>query len=368
MCQRWPHCPFGTGCRLTHLGAAPVGHRTAAPAAAVSAAPTAVPALTLTDFPHLQPALNEAAAATERAAAAAAAAAAATTAAAAAERAAAAARASTLSHLDFPPLGSAISTRIEVHFAAEAEAVSTGGGGGGGGGGDGGGGDDGGGSAAAASVLAWLCAPPARVNWPTTLRVPTAAQELCLVKFLDRDPGWADVEPDDYFELPQEQRQAFEAEAARLCISSSAAINLRRALMIDRNRLLGNTELAHAAGARAENAVGSTLARLGIAAESEAEQRAAGSTCTPDYMLRRAAVINGQEVRWIEVKLFFGAGIMRKSWAPSLQAIKQAKRYMEAYGPGAVVFAKGHSEALARRMPFGVLLLDSSALNDVALL
>jgi hypothetical protein len=75
---------------------------------------------------------------------------------------------------------------------------------------------------------------------------------------------------------------------------------------------------------------------------------------TPDFLIFDDLEINGKKVRWIDAKSYYGAitaGFHVK------KTCKQMKRYIEHWGPGAIVFLKGFNEK------FSTLLKDCSMLN-----
>jgi hypothetical protein len=75
---------------------------------------------------------------------------------------------------------------------------------------------------------------------------------------------------------------------------------------------------------------------------------------TPDFLIFDDLEINGKKVRWIDAKSYYGAitaGFHVK------KTCKQMKRYIQHWGPGAIVFLKGFNEK------FSTLLKDCSMLN-----
>lgn len=101
---------------------------------------------------------------------------------------------------------------------------------------------------------------------------------------------------------------------------------------------------------------------------------------TPDFLLFEPILINGKMVNWIECKHFYGSSLFSDitnqlpfenrsqhvdvaalAKQPMFEVRKKMNRYVEHYGPGAVVFSHGFS----RDLDYGedVLILDGSKLN-----
>ena len=116
-----------------------------------------------------------------------------------------------------------------------------------------------------------------------------------------------------------------------------------------------------------EDALGRHLRGLGLQFQTEDDLRRAhaasggqGPLLTPDYLLSEPAHINGRAVHWIDAKDYpmYGGRLMARGLA------KQAAKYTDAFGPGAMVFSGGVM-CDARVLPEGAaaeppLLLDGS--------
>lgn len=64
---------------------------------------------------------------------------------------------------------------------------------------------------------------------------------------------------------------------------------------------------------------------------------------TPDFLLQSKCTIGGKPVNWIDAKNFYGT---KKSFLyPKL--VKQARKYVDAFGPGAIVFSLGCSDEVS---------------------
>ena len=65
---------------------------------------------------------------------------------------------------------------------------------------------------------------------------------------------------------------------------------------------------------------------------------------TPDFILQRTVFVDSIQIRWIEVKMFYGAStLVEQSLKTSAvgSLIHRAEKYVKFYGPGAFVFAYG---------------------------
>lgn len=63
---------------------------------------------------------------------------------------------------------------------------------------------------------------------------------------------------------------------------------------------------------------------------------------TPDFLMRSDLVINGHPIKWIDAKNFYGAN----TFMIKISIKKQTKKYLNKWGPGAIVFRHGFSEKL----------------------
>lgn len=62
---------------------------------------------------------------------------------------------------------------------------------------------------------------------------------------------------------------------------------------------------------------------------------------TPDFLIESELIINGQEIRWIDAKNFFGSNI---SFVKN-KINDQTKKYIKNYGKGSIIFNLGFSES-----------------------
>jgi hypothetical protein len=114
-----------------------------------------------------------------------------------------------------------------------------------------------------------------------------------------------------------------------------------------------------------ENAVGEFLRAAGARFETENELRAeqiarlGAPRLTPDFLFREPVRIHGRPVYWLDAKNYpmYGGKITAKSIA------RQAVKYTEAFGPGAMVFSGGlvcNASVLPKKSRENPLLLDGS--------
>jgi hypothetical protein len=96
------------------------------------------------------------------------------------------------------------------------------------------------------------------------------------------------------------------------------------------------------------------------------EGRAPNPVLTPDFLFTAPTTINGHRVTWLDAKNYmaYDSKLVLKS------TVKQAKKYVEHFGPGAFVFSGGvlcpPGGRLAEQIGPSVLLLDGSKLRGVA--
>jgi len=92
---------------------------------------------------------------------------------------------------------------------------------------------------------------------------------------------------------------------------------------------------------------------------TEVELREAGASSTPDCLLLDHCTINGQPVRWIDCKNFYGTSSSKHFLKA---ARKQILKYESIFNePGAIVYSLGFSESLQAGFP-DTLLLDRGPL------
>ena len=228
-----------------------------------------------------------------------------------------------------------------------------------------------------------LCAPPV-LPWPCALPTPSAAAEALLLPALLQGPqrAWRFSEPIHTDRLPPARQARIAAEAARLGFALVQAYSLRRHHLRSAAPHLfeGSEADTLAAATRLEDAVERLLAAHGVpfvtqegqirahaaAAAALGERGAPPLTATPDFLLPRGALINGQPVSWIEVKRFYGAApnpALRR-WLAPVKLHAQVAKYMREWGPhGAVVFEGGYSSAVREALSATVLLLDAALLE-----
>ena len=171
------------------------------------------------------------------------------------------------------------------------------------------------------------------------------------------------------------------------------ALSLRRTHMrllnpgMDMSKLhLGSNDNVRASAALFEEAVEDYLHSQDVPFMTEEEQKAAHkqkngtyakTPPTPDFVfpnptrLRYTAAGDDRAadssplISFIEVKMFYGAGTIPDESPNAVGLIMpKLKRYVELYGPGAIVFSFGCSERLAEKLAsIGVVALDAGPLD-----
>ncbi|CAJ1962739.1 unnamed protein product [Cylindrotheca closterium] len=109
-----------------------------------------------------------------------------------------------------------------------------------------------------------------------------------------------------------------------------------------------NCDKAHEQAERFETITEQFLKDLGVAFLTqtdlikEQKPRYGKIVASPDFLLLDDVMVNGQYVRWIDCKAFYGANVnCRKKGVQ-----KQTARYQEYWGSGAIIFLEGFSEGL----------------------
>jgi len=83
---------------------------------------------------------------------------------------------------------------------------------------------------------------------------------------------------------------------------------------------------------------------------------------TPDCLLIDNLVLNGQPLRWIEFKSFYGSGLKENAFFTKKAICKQITKYDRTYGKGAMVFKHNISSKISQRYP-ATLFLDGGMLH-----
>jgi len=111
-----------------------------------------------------------------------------------------------------------------------------------------------------------------------------------------------------------------------------------------------------------EDAVCSFLRDHDVKYVTEKDLRLVNATSTPDFLILDDLYINGNLVRWIEVKSFYASGLRQTGFFTNRFLSSQRKRYEYTFGSGAFMFKDGIGEAIHRKYPT-TLFLDSGVLN-----
>ena len=110
-----------------------------------------------------------------------------------------------------------------------------------------------------------------------------------------------------------------------------------------------------------EDALYAFLDQLGVSYLTEEQLRAAGMRITPDCLLLDDCTLNGQRVRWIDAKAFYGCGL-KQNYHFAKKLKKQIAKYEQEYGEsGAVIFKHNYSKEMGRKFS-STLFLDGGPL------
>jgi len=211
--------------------------------------------------------------------------------------------------------------------------------------------------------------------WPATLPVPTQRQEEAVRPALLRGTRrqWVRYEPVRSVELSRSRLAEIAAAASANGMHLQQALSLRTVLLKDAApwRYHGTEAGSLEAADALEAAVARLLEACGVRFVTQAQQQArlagvgAQGVPTPDFLLEEhPVVINGHACYWIEVKNNYGCGATDvRAWAAPRKAVPQAVRYMNAFGPGAVLFISGFSAAMRSWLPSEILLLDGGCVD-----
>jgi len=210
-------------------------------------------------------------------------------------------------------------------------------------------------------VDASLGTPEATISWPSGPRA-TLAAEASLRRLLILSPS----ETGRGRDLPVERRDTIQEAAIAIGLSLSGAMSLRRQLICAtcrRGTFYTSGAMGSEAGAKnhadaTETAVGDFLSSIGVSFETEAAAYARGARNTPDFRIN--ATINGRRCFWIDVKTYYGSGMLAGNTdLPVGKLRKQVERYNAAFGPGAFVFLCGVASDFPR-LPGDPLMLDAT--------
>jgi Protein of unknown function TPD sequence-motif len=177
-------------------------------------------------------------------------------------------------------------------------------------------------------------------------------------------------------------------------VNESPGITLHQALSLRRHHImlrhpgkrpahlgLGPEQAIRESAEIFERVVEDMLTREGIHFLNETQQRANQDNqilLTPDFVfpetieLRLFRVprrggrtpLRGRTVHWLEAKMFYGASSIPHGTPGAVGTILQKmERYVEAFGPGAIVFMQGYGDQLANDLDaIGVTVLSGTAI------
>ena len=210
--------------------------------------------------------------------------------------------------------------------------------------------------------------------------VPVSSEEAMievLVRWKKKERGMIKDQPP--FRLDKIKKQLRKSKG----ITLTQALSLRRHHMkllnpkVEMNRLrLGSNEDIRESARLFEEAVKEFLIKCRIAFWTETEQRQLfDNTGTPDFLLRKEVVLKKvrgrgdhsrlleqRKIHWIEAKMFYGASTIPHGTMGAVGGLlATAKKYVEEFGEGGMVFLQGCGDQLAADLAeVGVTALDCS--------
>jgi len=228
------------------------------------------------------------------------------------------------------------------------------------------------------------------LSWPCRLPFTLTDAELSLIPVLLR---WKENERGMMKDQPSFRLPKIKKACKKVNVPLSQALSLRRHHIQQmssyrRQCCLGDEQDIRDSAALFETAIGLYLNQQSVPYVTEAMQKqqhletnrkssddgepVKQQAPTPDFLLsvpiqivHHNQVTNNNDhehaISWIEAKHFYGASTIPQDNKSAVgRIIKTAQRYRDLYGPGAMVFAYGVSDKLARELAqVGVLALDS---------
>ena len=119
-----------------------------------------------------------------------------------------------------------------------------------------------------------------------------------------------------------------------------------------------------------EEAVCSFLKKRKINFVTETTLKEAEFKSTPDCLILDDLYINGQLIKWIEVKSFYASGLKENSYFTKKQIKDQMEKYSSNFGSGAFIFKDGFCRSIKKKYPStlfldgGPMSLDSDYVNE----
>jgi len=227
--------------------------------------------------------------------------------------------------------------------------------------------------------------PPSVLWWKVTEgHVPIASEEIMvpvLIRWGAKERGMMKDQPP--FRLPQIRKKLKQAPGLRL----DQALSLRRHHMklLNPQRGMPSLRLGQDADIREsaeifERAVEAFLNEQRIEYWNEKEQKKRypdERPLTPDFLLptpiqlktfRQAKdgkrrILEDRRIHWLEAKMFYGASTISAGTNGAVGTIlPKVTRYVEAFGPGAIIFMHGCGDQFAKELSaVGVTALSASA-------
>ena len=190
------------------------------------------------------------------------------------------------------------------------------------------------------------------LEWPCNNVVASVKSERRLLSILHRKGesgrGW---------DLSEERQEEIVALATKCGFTTFQAFSLRRTLL--RSFPSGNQRFGQSPGSKKamgteasqkdcadlfETAIENFLTKAGAKLETQKMQlaeRRKGPRATPDFFFPEPIRVGGKMVHWIDAKNFYGSAHFADNERLPIGKVRaQAAKYVQAFGPGALVFAQ----------------------------
>ena len=190
------------------------------------------------------------------------------------------------------------------------------------------------------------------LEWPCNSVVASVQIERRLLSVLHRKG-----ESGRGVDLPEARQEEIKALATKCGVTNYQALSLRRTLL--RSFPSGNKRFGQSPGSRQamgteasqkdcadlfEKAIETFLKEAGAKFKTQKMQlteRRKGPRATPDFFFPEPMRVGGKLVHWIDAKNFYGSAHFADNERLPIGKVRaQTAKYVQAFGPGALVFAQ----------------------------
>ena len=219
--------------------------------------------------------------------------------------------------------------------------------------------------------------PNTDIVWKSDLPIPTHKFEFQLLNYIfgSNRLAWNELAqnmPLEYADLPDTRQEYIRIKAHQLGFELGQAISLRRHVLhkIAGHLFKGTQEETLKKADKCEQDIADYLKsqNIGFFTQNDLtklhEDAKVRCRVTPDFLLHGKVIINNKPVRWLEVKNYYGSNCKYIPIWLKNQAVDQARKYTEAFGPGAILFKYGCSAEMRELFSNDVLILDSSPIMN----